>query len=138
MSWIIDNWYIVIGLITFLAFCIWLVLGFFKMPTDKQMEKVKEWLIWACIEAEKALQSGTGQLKLRQVYDMFCAVPAFTWVAKVISFETFSDLVSDALVEVKEMLVNNKVLAEYVYGTNAETEIEKIKNQLTRMENEIY
>lgn len=137
MSWIIDNWYIVIGLITFLAFCIWLVLGFFKMPTDKQMEKVKEWLIWACIEAEKALQSGTGQLKLRQVYDMFCAVPAFTWVAKVISFETFSDLVSDALVEVKEMLVNNKVLAEYVYGTNAETEIEKIKNQLTRMENEI-
>lgn len=138
MSWIIDNWYIVIGLITFVAFCIWLVLGFFKMPTDKQMEKVKEWLIWACIEAEKALQSGTGQLKLRQVYDMFCAVPAFTWVAKVISFETFSDLVSDALVEVKEMLVNNKVLAEYVYGTNAETEIEKIKNQLTRMENEIY
>ena len=137
MSWIIDNWYIVIGLITFVAFCIWLVLGFFKMPTDKQMEKVKEWLIWACIEAEKALQSGTGQLKLRQVYDMFCAVPAFTWVAKVISFETFSDLVSDALVEVKEMLVNNKVLAEYVYGTNAETEIEKIKNQLTRMENEI-
>lgn len=138
MSWIIDNWYIVIGLITFVAFCIWLVLGFFKMPTDKQMEKVKEWLIWACIEAEKALQSGTGQLKLRQVYDMFCAVPAFTWVAKVISFETFSDLVSDALVEVKEMLVNNKVLAEYVYGTNAETEVEKIKNQLTRMENEIY
>lgn len=102
------------------------------------MEKVKEWLIWACIEAKKALQSGTGQLKLRQVYDMFCAVPAFTWVAKVISFETFSDLVSDALVEVKEMLVNNKVLAEYVYGANAETEIEKIKNQLTRMENEIY
>lgn len=138
MSWIIDNWYIVIGLITFLAFCILLVLGFFKMPTDKQMEKVKEWLIWACIEAEKALQSGTGQLKLRQVYDMFCAVPAFTWVAKVISFETFSDLVSDALVTVKEMLVNNKALAEYVYGENAEAEVEKIKEQLTRIENEIY
>ena len=138
MSWMIDNWYIVIGLITFVSFCIWLVLGFLKLPTDKQKEKVKEWLIWACIEAEKALQSGTGQLKLRQVYNLFCAVPAFTWVAKLISFETFSDLVSDALVEVKEMLVNNKVLAEYVYGANAETEIEKIKNQLTRMENEIY
>ena len=137
MTWLIENWMVVFGLAVAVIIAVLVVYRFFGLPTEKQQEKVKEWLIWACIEAEKALQSGTGQLKLRQVYDMFCAVPAFSWVAKVISFETFSDLVSDALVEVKEMLVNNKVLAEYVYGTNAETEIEKIKNQLTRMENEI-
>ena len=137
MNWLIENWMVVFGLAVAVILAAIVVYRFFGMPTEKQVAKIKEWLIWACIEAEKALQSGTGQLKLRQVYDMFCAVPAFSWVAKVISFETFSDLVSDALVEVKEMLVNNKVLAEYVYGTNAETEIEKIKNQLTRMENEI-
>lgn len=137
MNFLIENWYLLVGAFALINFGIWLIYGFLKLPTDKQTEKIKQWLIWACIEAEKALQSGTGQLKLRQVYDMFCAVPVFSLVAKVISFETFSDLVSDALVEVKEMLVNNKVLAEYVYGTNAETEIEKIKNQLTRMENEI-
>ena len=137
MTWLIENWMVVFGLAVAVIIAVLVVYRFFGLPTEKQQEKVKEWLIWACIEAEKALQSGTGQLKLRQVYDMFCAVPAFSWVAKVISFDTFSDLVSDALVEVKEMLVNNKVLAEYVYGTNAETEIEKIKNQLTRMENEI-
>ena len=61
---------------------------------------------------------------------MFCAVPAFTWVAKLISFETFSDWVSDALVTAKEMLVNNSNLAKYVYGENAEEEVEKIKEQL--------
>ena len=137
MTWLIEKWMVVFGLAVAVIIAVLVVYRFFGLPTEKQVEKIKEWLIWACIEAERALQSGTGQLKLRQVYDMFCAVPAFSWVAKVISFDTFSDLVSDALVEVKEMLVNNKVLAEYVYGTNAETEIEKIKNQLTRMENEI-
>ncbi len=130
MNWLIDNWYLVISGIACLAFVAYCLYVFFEMPTDKQKAKVKEWLVWACIEAEKALQSGTGQLKLRQVYNMFCAVPAFTWVAKIISFELFSDWVSDALVTVKTMLVNNKSLADYVYGDNAEEEVKKIKEQL--------
>lgn len=132
MNFLIENWYLLVGAFALINFGIWLIYGFLKLPTDKQTEKIKQWLVWACIEAEKALQSGTGQLKLRQVYDMFCAVPAFTWVAKLISFETFSDWVSDALVEVKEMLVNNYNLAKYVYGENAEQEISKIKDQLER------
>lgn len=132
MSWLIENWYLIFGGVALAGFVSWIIYNFFMLHTDEQKEKVKEWLVWACIEAEKALQSGTGQLKLRQVYDMFCAVPAFTWVAKLISFETFSDWVSDALVEVKEMLVNNYNLAKYVYGENAEQEVSKIKNQLER------
>ena len=132
MNFLIENWYLLVGAFALINFGIWLIYGFLKLPTDKQTEKIKQWLVWACIEAEKALQSGTGQLKLRQVYDMFCAVPAFTWVAKLISFETFSDWVSDALVEVKEMLVNNYNLAKYVYGENAEQEVSKIKDQLER------
>lgn len=134
MNWIIDNWYIVVGLITLVAFCIWLVFSFLKLPTDEQVEKVKEWLVWSCIIAEKELQSGTGQLKLRQVYDMFCSVPAFTWVAKIVSFDLFSDWVKDALITAKEMLVNNKTLADYVYGENADAEIEKIKEQLEKLQ----
>lgn len=130
MNWLIENWYILFGGASLIFFCGMFLYVFFNMPTNKQTEKVKEWLIWACIEAEKALQSGTGQLKLRQVYDMFCAVPAFTWVAKIVSFDLFSDWVSDALVTVKEMLVNNKNLAEYVYGDKADEEIIKIKKQL--------
>lgn len=130
MNWLIENWMVVFGLAVAVILAAIVVYRFFGMPTDKQVAKIKEWLIWACIEAEKALQSGTGQLKLRQVYDMFCAVPAFSWVAKLISFEMFSDWVSDALVTVKQMLVSNEALATYVYGENADAEIKKIKEQL--------
>lgn len=130
MNWLIENWMVVFGLAVAVILAAIVVYRFFGMPTDKQVAKIKEWLIWACIEAEKALQSGTGQLKLRQVYDMFCAVPAFSWVAKLISFEMFSDWVSEALVTVKQMLVSNEALATYVYGENADAEIKKIKEQI--------
>ena len=130
MNWLIENWMVVFGLAVAVILAAIVVYRFFGMPTETQVEKIKEWLVWACIEAEKALQSGTGQLKLRQVYDMFCAVPAFSWVAKLISFEMFSDWVSDALVTVKQMLVSNEALATYVYGDNADAEIKKIKEQL--------
>ena len=130
MDWIMDNWYIFVAIFCILVVSILAIFRFFNLPTEKQSKKVKEWLIWACIEAEKALQSGTGQLKLRQVYDMFCSVPAFTWVARIISFDLFSKWVSDALVEVKRMIVNNNNLATYVYGKNANSEVNKIKEQL--------
>ena len=134
MTWLIENWMVVFGLAVAVIIAVLVVYRFFGLPTDKQVEKIKEWLIWACIEAERALQSGTGQLKLRQVYDMFCAVPAFSWVAKVISFDVFSEWVSDALITVKEMLVNNEALSTYVYGDNADAEIKKIKEQLERQQ----
>ena len=131
MNWLVDNWYLVVAGLAGLAFVIYCLYTFFGMPTEKQIEKVKEWLIFATLQAEKELQSGTGQLKLRQVYNMFCAVPAFTWIAKVVSFDLFSMWVADALVEVKQMLINNKTLAEYVYGkSKAESEVKKIKDQL--------
>ena len=134
MTWLIENWMVIFGLAVAVILAVLVVYRFFGLPTEKQIEKIKEWLIWACVEAEKALQSGTGQLKLRQVYDMFCAVPAFSWVAKVISFDVFSEWVSDALITVKEMLVNNEALSTYVYGDNADAEIKKIKEQLERQQ----
>lgn len=130
MSWLIENWYLIVGGVALVGFVFWLIYNFFMLPTEEQQKKVKNWLIWACIEAEKKLQSDTGQLKLRDVYDKFCAVPAFKWVAIIISFKQFSEWVSDALVTVKEMLVSNVTLAKYVYGDKAEEEVEKIKNQL--------
>lgn len=134
MNWIVENWFLLVALAAALGVVVFAVYRFTGRPTKEQKAKVKEWLIWACIEAEKALQSGTGQLKLRQVYDMFCAVPAFTWVAKLISFETFSEWVSEALLKAKEMLISNPALAKYAYGDNADEEIEKIKTQLENAE----
>lgn len=132
MNFLIENWMVVFGLAVAVIIAVLVVYRFFGLPTEKQVEKIKEWLIWACIEAERALQSGTGQLKLRGVYNMFCSVPTFTWVAKLISFELFSEWVSDALSTAKEMMINNKSLAEYVYGENADVEVKKIKEQLEK------
>ncbi|MEY8265069.1 hypothetical protein AALA79_01630 [Lachnospiraceae bacterium 64-25] len=130
MNWIIENWFLVVALAAAAGVTIWAVCRFLGLPTDKQVEKIKEWLVWACIEAERELQSGTGQLKLRQVYDAFCAVPAFSAAAKLISFETFSEWVKDALKEAKTMLTKNYNLATYVYGDKADEEVNKIRKQL--------
>lgn len=131
MEWLIENWFLIVALLSCGVVGICFVFRFLGMPTEKQKKKVREWLVWACIEAERALQSGTGQLKLREVWNLFCAVPAFTWVARIISFEKFSDWVSDALYEVKQMLISNKTLAEYVYGKdNADAEVEKLRKQI--------
>ena len=130
MNFLIENWYLLVGAFALINFGIWLIYGFLKLPTDKQTEKIKQWLIWACIEAEKALQSGTGQAKLRRVYNAFIAVRAFSWLAKIISFDTFSAYVSEALVEAKKMIINSESLAVYVYGEHAETEVEKLREQV--------
>ena len=131
MDWLVENWFLVVAFVACAAFVISLIIRFLGLPTEKQTAKVKEWLIWACIEAERALQSGTGQLKLREVWNLFCAVPTFTWVARIITFELFSEWVSDALVTVKEMLINNPTLAEYVYGKSAAEQVEYLKKQMS-------
>lgn len=70
-------------------------------------EKVKNWLVWAVGEAEKQFGSGTGQLKLRSVYNMF--VKQFPKLSMIIRFERFSELVDDALKVMRKMLENDKI-----------------------------
>lgn len=130
MKAVVENWAIAVSVVLTVAVAALAIYQFFLLPTDKQKEKVKEWLVWACIEAEKALQSGTGQAKLRKVYDAFIAVRAFSWLAKIISFDTFSAYVSEALAEAKKMIINSESLAVYVYGEHAENEVEKLREQI--------
>lgn len=72
----------------------------------------KNWLVWAISEAEKMLGSGTGQLKLRYVYD--AAVVRFPILAKIIPFTMFSKMVDAALVIMHEMIENNVKIAETI------------------------
>lgn len=76
----------------------------------------KNWLVWAVSEAEKVLGSGTGQLKLRYVYDT--AVLRFPVMAKLMPFSVFTKLVDAALVTMREMIEKNKSIAEVI--TNKE------------------
>lgn len=114
MEFIVDNWYIIIALMVVIAGVVIAVVKFFKNPSAKQLEKIREWLLYATTLAEKELGGGTGQLKLRFVYDMF--VEKFSWLAKVVSFEKFSELVDEALGDMNDMLSQNVAVQLFVNG----------------------
>lgn len=112
MKWIIDNWSLLIVILAGVVIVGMYIKKFIDMPSDEQIEKVREWLLYAVIEAEKQFQGGTGQIKLRYVYDMF--VTKFPTLVSIISFELFSDLVDDALEQMRHLLETNANIADYV------------------------
>lgn len=123
LGFIMNNWLTIILSIAALAVFIVKVVQFVRSPSDKQIENLKEWLKLAVTEAEAALGSGTGQLKLRDVYDM--AVEKFPWVGEFVTFETFSSWVDEALEWMNNQLESNeKVKAYVVDGTVTPTKTE--------------
>lgn len=74
--------------------------------------KVVEWLKYAVAIAEKDLGSGTGQLKLRQVYDMF--IDKFPAFSSICPFFIFSNLVDIALKWFKDQLMNNPKITKVI------------------------
>ena len=112
MKYIVENWFVIVGLIAVCAAGGYAVYVFVKMPSDKQLNKAREWLLYAVTKAEKELGGGTGQIKLRYVYDMFVA--RFTWLARVM-------MVDEALERMKKMLESNKAMQTLVSGEAGET-----------------
>ena len=112
MNFLAENWYLLVVAVAVIAIAIYSVYMFIKLSHGEQISKVQEWLLWAVAEAEKALGGGTGQLKLRFVYDLF--VSKFPVAAKFIPFALFSEMVDKALEKFNEMLSNNQKVRAYV------------------------
>lgn len=135
MNFIVENWYFIV-----LAVAVLIVSGigiytFINYPTNDKIKKVKEWLLYAVMEAEKEFGSSTGQIKLRYVYDLFIA--KFPAISKVISFESFSLLVDEALEQFKKLLISNKTLQKKTYGSELdEAGIKKLQEQIGSDSNE--
>ena len=102
MDWLINNWYYIVFFIGVILICVY----------GCMTGKVKEWLKYAVVEAEKYLGTGTGQLKLRAVYDMF--VEAYPVFSKILPFSIFSKMVDDALEWMRIQLENNVNIKYYV------------------------
>ncbi len=115
-NWIFENWYIVVGLLAVVTVIILACMKFLGLPTKEQVKKIKEWLLWAVSVAESELGNGTGQLKLRYVYDMF--IKQFPTAARFISFEYFSLLVDEALEEMRKLLETNKAVNLVILGSD--------------------
>ena len=74
-----------------------------------QYQSFKIWLLWGVSEAEEFFGSGTGQLKLRYVYNL--AVDKYPLIAKLTPFSLFSKLVDLALDAMREMIETNETIA---------------------------
>ena len=114
MKWLTENWSLLVVIACFIGVAIFYARKFTKLPSDEQMTKVKEWLLWAVIATEKELGAGTGQAKLRYCYSLF--IDKFPALVTVISFELFSKLVDEALERMKKLLETNKDIEVYIKG----------------------
>ena len=80
----------------------------------RSRRSAREWLLFAVTEAEKALGSGTGELKLRVTYDAF--IKRFPLLSKFVTFDTFSSWVDISLSEMRKMLEKSSRTEGYVKG----------------------
>ena len=112
MKWLIDNWSLLVVIVGALVCVSVYFKKFTSMPTEEQIKQIKEWLLFAVVQAEKELGGGTGALKLRYVYDAFLST--FPNLINIISFEMFSKLVDEVLVEMKHLLDTNLDIKAYV------------------------
>lgn len=104
--------HVIIAIIIIIIAIISATLKFLYLTKEKKIANIKEWLKYAVTLAEKELGSGTGQLKLRQVYNM--AVTQFPWVVQLVDFEQFSKWVDEALDWMKKQIDANKAVDNYV------------------------
>lgn len=65
MKWLIDNWSFLVVMACIFGIAVVYIHKFVNLPSNSQLVKVKQWLLFAVIEAEKQYQGGTGELKLR-------------------------------------------------------------------------
>lgn len=114
MKWIVDNWSLLVVVLSVVVIIILYAKTFVKMPSEAQIKKVREWLLYAVVMAEKELGGGTGQIKLRYVYNLFAE--RFPSLVPIITFELFSALVDEALEKMRHLLDTNLDIKAYVEG----------------------
>lgn len=115
MNFIAENWYVIVFAIILSVLAGVIIYKFVKSPKEAQIKTVKEWLKYAVALAEAEFGSGTGQLKLRMVYDMF--ISKFPAVAKLVPFEVFSKYVDEALEWLNAQLESNVSIATLIKGS---------------------
>lgn len=122
LTFIKQYWFLIIIAIAITSDITIMIYQWLKKPTEEQLDKVKEWLVFAVADAEKYLGSGTGQMKLRYVYDMF--VTKFPAIAVFLSFKQFSKMVDGALDKFNELIKTNNNIKDF-YTEQTVTPIEQ-------------
>lgn len=112
MNWLVNNLTMLVVIGAVVGVVAYYVKKFSSLTSERQLQKLHEWLLWAVIYTEKELGEGTGVAKLRFCYDLF--IQRFPSLVSVISFELFSKYVDEALVQMRKILETNKDVEAYV------------------------
>ena len=123
MTLLMEYWWLAIVILAIIIIAFMFLTIYIKLPNSKKAKKVKEWLLFAVVQAEKELGSGTGALKLRFVYDMF--ITKFPLLVALIPFSTFSSFVDEALDKFKKLLATTPELQAYVANQGALEEMKE-------------
>ena len=112
MALLMEYWWLVIVILAILVIAFMFLITYINLPKSKKATKVKEWLLFAVVQAEKELGSGTGQLKLRYVYNL--ALSKFPIFIKLIPFELFSNFVDEALQQLENLIEDSEGVKKYI------------------------
>lgn len=105
MEFIVEYWKTILALIIFVLFIATAI-------CNLKRENLRQWLRWAVAKAEQDLGGGTGELKLRKVYDL--AVTRFPWVGTIYPFSFFKKDVEEALTWFKKQLESNESVTNII------------------------
>lgn len=109
----------ILGYLPFIIVVLVLIGGtiaFFK----GEKRNLKDILLYLCTEAEKIYGSKTGQWKLKYCWDQACS--RFKFLTTFLTFEKFSKMVDECLVELRHLFETNENITEYITGDKKETE----------------
>ncbi len=112
MLFITEHWNLIVVVLILLAGLVGVGLRLSKLSKAERYSQIRGWLLQAVLMAEREFGSGTGKLKLSNVYAAFCT--QLPWLAKLITFDVFSGYVDDALAEMKDILHRNSAIASVV------------------------
>ena len=112
MTLLMEYWWLAIAILAIIIIAFMFLTIYIKLPNSKKAKKVKEWLLFAVVQAEKELGSGTGQLKLRYVYNL--ALSKFPILIKLIPFELFSNFVDGALQQLENLIEDSEGVKKYM------------------------
>lgn len=114
MTIMLDNWALfTIGAIILIGIVL-AIRDFMAKPTDEQIANIRQWAIGVVTMIEIDLGSGTGKLKLAKAYDLF--LQRFPLLADVVTFEMFSHIIDQALIEAKNIWANNNAVKKMIEG----------------------
>nr|DAU76885.1 MAG TPA: holin [Caudoviricetes sp.] len=108
LKWIIENWQVIVAAAAACILAYSQIKKFMKLSDEQKKEKALELIRGAALSlmanAEAIFKGETGEIKKSECYHQICA--EFPWIAELVSFEQFSQIIDDTMDKFNEYMDN--------------------------------